>query len=258
MSQNSSDNDGTESLPLKRRIWAAIGLPAWVAGGFYASALLIGGVLMVLRDLHVPFNALNSTILSTILAALVYLLTIGVVIGVPWLVKKKKVSLQDIGLQRLPSWTDIWMAPAGFVVYLILSAGLILLVTSLLPWINLEQVQNTGFSQISQRYEYILAFITLVVIAPFAEEILFRGYLFGKLKKFVPIWIAILITSLLFGAIHGAWNVAIDTFALSVVLCLLRVSTGSIWAPILLHMTKNGIAFYILFINPTILHTLGG
>ena len=94
----------------------------------------------------------------------------------------------------------------------------------------------------------MLAFITLVVIAPVAEEVLFRGYLYGKLKKYVPVWAAILITSALFGLIHGTWNVAVDTFALSIILCLLRESTGGIWASILLHMIKNGIAFYFLFI----------
>jgi membrane protease YdiL (CAAX protease family) len=103
-----------------------------------------------------------------------------------------------------------------------------------------------------------LAFVTLVVVAPIAEEIIFRGYMYGKLKKFVPIWVAILATSLLFGAVHGAWNLAIDTFALSIVLCSLREFTGNIWASILLHMVKNGIAFYILFIYPTLLTTLGG
>ena len=117
--------------------------------------------------------------------------------------------------------------------------------------------EDVGFRQLNQRYEYILAFTTLIIIAPIAEEILFRGYLYGKLKKFVPIWVAILVTSALFGSIHGAWNLAIDTFALSIVLCLLRESTGNIWASILLHMAKNGIAFYILFINPTLFTTLG-
>lgn len=204
-----------------------------------------------------PLSAVNENVFTTATAALVYLVTLGLVIGLPWVVKQRRVTPQDFGLDRLPSWTDIWMAPAGLVVYLVISAGLIFLATLLLPSFDVGQVQNTGFGPLNQRYEYILAFFTLVVIAPVAEEILFRGYLFGKLKKFVPIWIAILITSLLFGVIHGNWNVAIDTFSLSVVLCLLRLSTGSLWAPILLHMTKNGIAFYILFINPTILHTLG-
>jgi len=130
--------------------------------------------------------------------------------------------------------------------------------TTLFPWIDVNQVQDTGFSNLGQRYEYILAFLTLVVIAPVAEEAIFRGYLYGKVKKFVPIWVAILATSLLFGFIHGAWNLAIDTFALSIILCILRESTGSIWSSILLHMAKNSIAFYVLFINPLLLAIIVG
>jgi len=238
--------------------WLAVALPSWVFGGFLVAQLLVGGLIWLLEALGIPLAAVNESVFATVVAAFIYLVTLGLVLGLPWLIKKHRVTLQDLGLPRLPSWTDIWMAPAGLVIYLVISAGLVYLATLLLPWFDVGQAQNTGFGSLNQRYEYILAFFTLVVIAPVAEEVLFRGYLFGKLKKFVPIWIAILVTSLLFGFIHGAWNVAIDTFSLSVVLCLLRLSTGGLWAPILLHMTKNGIAFYILFINPTILHTLGG
>lgn len=248
---------GVEARP-KYRWWMAVILPAWVFGGFLVAQLLVGGLVWLLKVLHVPLSSINHNVLMTALAALIYLVMIGVVIGLPWLLKKRRITLQDIGLQRLPTWTDIWMAPTGFIVYFVLSALLIMLATSLFPWFNVGQVQDTGFSQLNLRYEYILAFFTLVIVAPVAEEVIFRGYLFGKLKKFVPIWIAVLVTSLLFGFIHGAWNLAIDTFALSIVMCLLRLGTGSIWAPILLHMTKNSIAFYILFINPTLLHTLGG
>jgi len=237
--------------------WMLIILPAWVFVSFFAAQALVTGSVWLLVVLNVPLKSLNQAILSTSLAALLYLITLIIVIGAPWLIKKRRTSRADIGLTRLPSWTDILITPAGLIIYLILSSILILLATHVLPGFDINQVQDTGFEQLSYRYEYILAFTTLVVVAPLAEEILFRGYLYGKLKKFVPVWAAILATSLLFGFLHGDLNLAIDTFALSIVLCLIRESTGGIWASILLHMTKNGIAFYILFINPSLFTTLG-
>ena len=231
------------------KVAMAFALPIWVFVGFYAAQILVTGLVLLLGVLHVSLDSINQTIVNTALAVLVYLITLVLVIGIPWLINKHRTDKAELGLSGLPSWTDILLAPAGLVVYFILSSLLILAATHVLPWVDVNQVQNTGFGHLNVRYEYILAFVTLVVIAPIAEEILFRGYLFGKLKKFVPVWIAILVTSVLFGFIHGAWNLAIDTFALSVVLCMLRESTGSIWASILLHMAKNGIAFYLLFIN---------
>lgn len=237
--------------------WLLFILPAWVFVSFSIAQLLVMGLVWLLTVLHISVASLNQTVLNTSFAALLYVITLALVIGAPWLIKKHRTSRADIGLTGLPTWTDILITPAGMVVYFILSSLLILLATQVLPWFDIDQVQNTGFNQLNERYEYILAFTTLVVVAPVAEEILFRGYLYGKLKKFVPIWAAILATSVLFGFIHNAWNLAIDTFTLSVILCLLRESTGSIWSPMLLHMTKNSIAFYILFINPSLFTTLG-
>ena len=132
------------------------------------------------------------------------------------------------------------------------------LVKWLIPIIDLNQVQDVGFSALSSRYEYMLAFLALVVIAPIAEEVLFRGYLYGKLRQYVPIWASVIVTSLLFALVHLQWNVAIDVFVLSVILCLLREKTGSISSSIIVHMIKNAIAFYFLFVNQTFLTTLGG
>lgn len=233
-----------------------IGLLAWVLTGFILASAVVALIVWVMAELGVSLEGLSSTVGNTVLAAVVYTLSLLIVVGVPWLIKKSITTKEEIGLTRLPSWMDILMAPAGFVVYFIVSAILTYTATQLVPGFDTSQVQQTGFENISQRYEYLLAFATLVVLAPIAEEILFRGYLYGKLRKYVPVWIAILATSALFGFVHGQWNVGLDVFALSIILCTLREVTGNIWAGILLHMFKNGIAFYFLFINTSLLDTM--
>ena len=75
---------------------------------------------------------------------------------------------------------------------------------------------------------------------------------------------AIIVTSLAFGAAHlwggpGSplqWAVAIDTMVLGVILALLREYTGAVWASVLVHALKNGIAFYLLFMNPQLIDQL--
>lgn len=248
-----------KDAPKPRRRWKfAFLLPLWVLVSFGVAQVLVAALTYALVWLNVPLVAVNTSVLQTALAAVVYALSLAIALGVPWLVRKRGITLENLGLQRLPSWMDILLAPAAFVVYFIVSALLMLLVAQLLPSFNAEQAQQIGFDNLQQRYEYLLAFLTLVIIAPLAEETLFRGYLYGKLRGHVPIWLAMVITSALFGAVHLQPNIAVDTFVLSLVMCSLREVTGSIWTGILLHMIKNGLAFYLLFINPTLIGTIGG
>lgn len=252
MSANSLNNPIQKVLSWKwiRSSWVlAALLPLWMLIGLGLAVIVMRILVTILTQLGVPLAAMNATILQTTLTAVVYLLTLLFVIGLPRLIGKY-VTPADVGLTRLPSWADIGLAPAGFVVYFIASSLLVYVGSQIIPGFDMTQLQETGFTHISQYYEYVLAFATLIVVAPIAEEVLFRGFLYGKLRRRMPVWVAMLITSALFGLIHGQWNVGLDVFALSIVLCSLREVTGSIWAGILLHMLKNSIAFFIIFVSP--------
>lgn len=263
MSVNSSDKPASAKAS-PRRWWALLYIPAWVVLAFAAAQAIMYVVVQLLLLLHVPLANINSAILQTVLSAFIYIITLVIAIGVPIWAKKIRTTRSDLGFNRLPSWMDILLAPAAFVVYGLFSAILLWLAGQLLPGIDWSQAQQVGFTSLHVRYEYLLAFATLVIIAPIAEETLFRGYLFGKLRKKVPTWAAIVVTSLVFGGLHLGivaplqWNVAFDTFALSIILCSLRLITGNIWAGILLHMLKNGIAYYVLFVDQSLLRMIGG
>lgn len=251
---------------MRPRAWwvVAVIMPIWVYVSFLLAQLGVSGLLWILGTLSVPLESVNKTVATTVLAALIYIVSLLIVIGVPWIGLKVRTTRTELGIRRPPIPSDFLFAPAGAVVYFVLSFVLVYIATTLFPGFDSGQAQDTGFNGLTENYQFVLAFITLVILAPIAEETLFRGYLLGKLIKTVPVWLAVLVTSLLFGFIHvglsdhPAWNLGIDTFALSIVLCLLRLQTKSIWASVLVHMTKNGIAFYLLFINPLLLHTLGG
>lgn len=250
------------SAPRRSR-WLIIGLPLWVLAGFVVANLVLVGVLIALQALKVPVDSMNPTVLTMLLAAVVYVFSLTIVVGLPWVVMKRRTTRREMGIDAAPKWSIILLTPLAFVVYSVVSALLIYMASRFVAGFNAGQAQSIGFSDLTQGYQLLLAFITLVILAPVAEEALFRGYLFGKLRRLSPFWVATLMTGVVFAVLHlpgdGAlqWNVAIDVFALSVILSALREKTGSIWAGVLLHMLKNGIAFYILFINPSILTTIG-
>lgn len=269
MSSNSSklNDEATAAEPqpsnlqnksLIKAVLLCIGLPVWVFLGFMLAQATILVIVQVLNAVNVPLEAVDPSLFQLIAGGAVYALSLIIVIGVPWLVKRARTTKKELGIHRLPNWMDFVWAPTGAVVYLILTTIITALAMSFITFVDYSQPQDTGFSGINDQAEYIMAFLMLVIIAPIAEELLFRGYLFGKLQKYAPLWISILVTSLIFAIVHFAWNVGFDVFALSIVLCLLRVVSGSLWPSIMLHMLKNGVAFYFLFINPTVLSTLGG
>jgi len=184
------------------------------------------------------------------------LVAIFAVTGVWYLLRRLKVPMRRIGLVR-PHLRDIGYALAGYGLYFVSYIILIIVVTKLIPGLNLDQEQDIGFKQVSGTLQTVLVFFSLVILPPIWEEIVFRGFLFTNLRAKLRLRWAILLTSVLFAVVHLQfgngqpllWVAAIDTFILSCYLCILRERSGSLWPSILLHAMKNSVAFYFLFIR---------
>jgi hypothetical protein len=228
-----------------------------VATAVLAAQFAVGVLLVAI----IGASQLSQPVWTAIYSALSYVLAMILIITIPNMLAShgklgiKKMGREDLGLKGLPTWTDLGLAPVGFIVYIVLAAGLIW-IFNLFPWFDAEQAQDVGFNLLVSGFDRVVAFLTLVVVAPIAEEIIFRGWLYAKVKyallsrlsEKLATAIAILLVSILFGVLHMQWNVGVNVFAMSIILCLLREITGTTYAGILLHMIKNGLAFYLLYI----------
>jgi membrane protease YdiL (CAAX protease family) len=96
---------------------------------------------------------------------------------------------------------------------------------------------------------FVLDVITGGVIAPLAEEPLFRGLVLGGLAQRVPFAAAAVVSSLLFALTHGV-GVLAPIFALGLGLAYLYRRTGTLWAPIVAHALVNTISLVLLFTLP--------
>ena len=92
----------------------------------------------------------------------------------------------------------------------------------------------------------IIALATLV--APIAEEFIFRGYLYGVMRRFIGRVPGIALSSLLFAAMHLHLPSMPGLTVLAVTLCLLYERTGSLWANIMVHAMFNTISIVMLLI----------
>jgi membrane protease YdiL (CAAX protease family) len=93
-----------------------------------------------------------------------------------------------------------------------------------------------------------------VLIAPFAEEVFFRGLLFPALTRHTGALGAMLLTSLLFGAIHsaqlaGAWTQIACIAFVGCVLTAVRWRFHSLASSTLVHVGYNGVLFVVLFFH---------
>lgn len=158
-----------------------------------------------------------------------------------------KKDWRIFGLRR-PRAGWLKKLPLAYLAYLAAAFLLFAVIQRLIPEFNLEQTQDVGFSNHPAVWQIALAGTSLVLMTPLLEEILFRGIFFLGLRKTLNFWVSSIVVSLVFAAAHGQWNVALDTFVLSMVACWLVEKTGSIWPAILLHVVKNGVAFLLLFV----------
>lgn len=231
----------------------SVGTIAWVVASFGLSLILVT-LPVGFMDIAVYEWLMSSPLGALLMSALVYMLAV-VFIVLPLMIRKttRLELLSLLGLRggvkpRFFGWAVLlW---AGYFATTI--AVNLTLYTMDIPGLDLQERQEIGFENLSSGLEYVAAFLALVVIAPVFEEIMFRGYLFGRLRPRHGFWISAIVTSLVFAAVHLQVNVAIDVFILSMFMCVARERFNSIYPTIAMHMIKNGIAYMILFGAPLI------
>ncbi len=170
-------------------------------------------------------------------------------------IKLLKTRWSTIGLKK-PKPVDLIYAFVGYGWYFVIYLVAAYFISKFLNIIDVTQAQQLAFSTDTSGIALVLVFLGLVVLPPLYEEVLTRGLLFTGLRKNLPLPVAAIITSLLFGAAHLGWSsgepllwiAGIDTFILSMVLVYLREKTDSLWSAIGLHAIKNLVAFTVLFI----------
>ncbi|MGH9451678.1 MAG: lysostaphin resistance A-like protein [Terriglobia bacterium] len=92
-----------------------------------------------------------------------------------------------------------------------------------------------------------------VIVAPFMEELIFRGVLFSVFEARVGLAFAIIVTAVLFAAMHipeynGAWDHVFLIFLVGFILSLTRGLTRSLAPSVVLHITYNACLMIGLFV----------
>lgn len=237
--------------------WGPLAAVLVTVGVFFLSQFLAGVLIVIygaLRGLDTAgMNALvDSTTSNVVLSVLFACIEVALIYAY---MNYKKARPQDVGF-GVPDPNAVVKAILGYVFYFATFFAVAIALEQLLPGINFNQEQEIGFDTSTKGVALLPIFVSLVIIPPLTEEFLARGFLYTGLRTRFHFVTSTIITSTIFAAAHlqwgsGApllWIAFIDTFILSLVLCYLRETTKSLWAPIGVHAIKNMIAFSVLFL----------
>ena len=112
---------------------------------------------------------------------------------------------------------------------------------------NLNDVSISAQIQDAPRTTLLI----VVFLAPFVEEVLFRGYVFGSLRDHSRV-VAYVVSCVLFAFLH-VWQFAVGGHGVWYFVLMLQYlipglvlawcydRAGNLWAPILVHITVNGL-----------------
>lgn len=118
-----------------------------------------------------------------------------------------------------------------------------------------NQIPYLPYNQITKTFDYssgFINFLAVVIIAPFYEELLYRGLALRVYEKARSPLFAAIFTAVLFSCFHLDWVKLLFFIPSSFITARAVQSFGSWWIALIVHMIYNGFIFFLnsaTFIN---------
>ena len=172
---------------------------------------------------------MKYSMILTLISGILALVTFFVIMKA-----RKKRPLADIGLTRINPWLalELFALGAALNVFVTFAMSIIPFPTE---WVN-SYIES---SSMLADANVVISIIVTVISAPIVEEITFRGFMYGQLKGGMPMFAAMLISSWVFGMVHGDLIWFMYAFLLGIVLTYIGEKCGALTAPIIVHMAFN-------------------
>ena len=154
----------------------------------------------------------------------------------------------QIGLGRFGGFRSVWIGVlAG--IGLIVASDITSAIQARIFGPHPEKVAELLLSH-HGALSFVLDLLSVSVLAPLAEEYLFRGIVFNGLAQLMPVIPAAIVSGVVFGAAHlDPWSI-VPLATIGVGLALLYRRTGSLWPNIVAHATVNTVALVAVYLFP--------
>lgn len=162
-----------------------------------------------------------------------------------------------------PSWRRFWKSGLMGVVTLLISYPYVLFVNMAAKGVAEKMWGEREVEQVAVRFlkstmdnprQLILTLFCVIVLVPFVEEVLFRGFLQNWLRKYCKRIGAIFLTALIFSLVHYApkqdnFEILSALFVLSCFLGFIYEREKALFASFALHSSFNALSSLMIFLN---------
>jgi membrane protease YdiL (CAAX protease family) len=234
-----------------------------IAGAFIIALFLIGAMMVGAAGANE--DAMKKAMLdpgNANLVKTIQLAASAVIFLVPALVFARIVNnrpLKHLGLKTGFSWAQLGLAAVIIFIAFYLSGAL----GELTYYIPIPADWEKTFKAMEQEYteqvmimarmnnisEYLYSLLVIAIAPAIFEELLFRGALQQLMVKWTKTpWLGILITSILFSAVHFSYYGFLARAGLGMILGYLFYYSKSLWVPMVAHFINNGVAVTAMYV----------
>ncbi len=143
---------------------------------------------------------------------------------------------------------EVWNIPVWK--YIVVVAG-----TALVTYGLNYLFAMTGFATNSESYQNVaknqydvavlVGLILYGVVSPFVEEVIFRGFLYGRMRVYMPkVW-AVLISSMLFGVYHGNMVQGVYGFLMGLLFTMVYDRYKNFYLAVIMHAIANLVGYFV-------------
>ena len=225
------------------QFWSAVGTSALAMFAYYVISLLISSVILTAVSIvyAIGLQELEGSSYNFWLNVASALSTFGAFI-ICYGIWHKKI--------RFHSTKEI--DKLSIVPMVILAAAIAIGMNGVLTLTELYRFSPT-FQRVSEMQfdtPVWLGIISYGILAPLGEEIVFRGMVYGQLRKVLKVPYAVVLSGLAFGLFHGNLVQAVYATVIGCLLALVYEWYGTIAAPMLFHSVANLFVYVMLELLP--------
>ena len=174
-------------------------------------------------------------------------LTIGLLLALAGFLRLRRFDLNSLGGFSKIGFSRV-VATAGVLMFF--AYPLVLLADVMTQRVLQREPEKQPivemFSQSPTLDQRILVIVLAVSLAPLAEEFIFRFFLYGVAKQYFGKILAVVMSALLFAAVHGHLPSFAPLFVLGTCFAIAYEWSGSILVPMMMHAIFNAVTLTAL------------